>query len=83
MREENMQKIIGISQFKIHALEILDRISKYQESAIITKRGKPIVRIIPYRGSETKLEAGKLAHYLVFEKDIVTPLGEEIWDAAQ
>ena len=78
-----MQKMMGISQFKIHALEILDRISKSQESVTITKRGKPIVRIIPYRSSETKLEPGKLAHYLVFEKDIVTPLGAEMWDAAE
>jgi hypothetical protein len=26
---------------------------------------------------------GKLANYLVFEKDIVSPLGEEMWDACK
>ena len=77
-----MPKTMGISQFKIHALQILDGISKSQESMIITKRGKPIVRIIPYRGAEAQPKPGKLSHYLVFEDDIVTPLGEDIWEAA-
>jgi prevent-host-death family protein len=77
-----MQKKMGISNFKIHALQILDGIAKSQEDLIITKRGKPIVRIIPYRETEEQPEPGKLSHCLVFEKDIVTPLGEDIWDAA-
>ena len=50
---------------------------------VITKRGKPLVRIVPYRGAETKPEPGKLAGYLVFEKDIVSPLGNKIWNAAR
>lgn len=73
---------MGISQFKIHALKILDEISKTRESIIITKRGKPIVQIIPYGPAEARPEPGQLSHHLVFEKDIVTPLGEDIWDAA-
>ena len=78
-----MKKVMGISQFKIHALKILDNIARSQESIVITKRGKPIARIIPYRNIETQPEAGKLSRYLVFEKDIVSPIGEEIWDATQ
>ncbi|MCF7975073.1 MAG: type II toxin-antitoxin system Phd/YefM family antitoxin, partial [Phycisphaerae bacterium] len=32
---------MGISEFKAHALKILDLIAKSHQSLIITKRGKP------------------------------------------
>ncbi len=76
-------KTMGISQFKTHALKILDQVAKSQESIIITKRGKPLAQVIPYRNSDMNPKPGKLANYLVFEKDIVSPLGEEMWDACK
>jgi prevent-host-death family protein len=74
---------MGISQFKAHALKILDQVAKSQEGIIITKRGKPLAQIIPYRSSDMNPKPGKLANYLVFEKDIVSPLGEKMWDASK
>ncbi len=74
---------MGISEFKAHALKILDQVAKSQESIVITKRGKPIAQVIPYRNSDMNPKPGKLANYLVFEKDIVSPLGEEMWDACK
>ena len=74
---------MGISQFKAHALKILDQVAKTQESIIITKRGKPLAQVIPYRNSDMNPKPGKLADYLVFEKDIVSPLGEEMWEACK
>ncbi len=74
---------MGISEFKAHALKILDQVAKLQESIVITKRGKPIAQVIPYRNSDMNPKPGKLANYLVFEKDIVSPLGEKMWDACK
>ena len=74
---------MGISHFKAHALKVLDQVAKSQEGIIITKRGKPLAQILPYRSSNMKAKPGKLAHYLVFEKDIVSPLGEDMWDACK
>ena len=74
---------MGINQFKTYALKILDQIEKSQEGIIVTKRGKPLARVIPYRSMETKPEPGKLTDYLIFEKDIVTPLGEDMWGACK
>ena len=65
---------MGISQFKTHALKVLDQIAKSQVGIIVTKRGKPLAQVIPHRSSEIKPKPGKLADYLVFEKDIVSPL---------
>ncbi len=76
-------KAVGISQFKAHTMEILEKVSRSQENIIITKRGKPLAQIIPYHDMDTTPRPGKLANTLVFEKDIVSPLGEEMWDACQ
>jgi prevent-host-death family protein len=74
---------MGISEFKTHALKIIDQVSKTQETIVITKRGKPLAQIIPYRGSLSNHTPGKLADTLVFEKDIVSPLNEDMWDACK
>ena len=74
-------KTLAITDFKAHALQILGRIAKTKESVVITKRGKPIVEVIPF--STSKPAPGKLSEALVFEKDIVSPLGEDIWDACK
>ena len=76
-------KTMGISEFKAHALKILNEVAKSQETILITKRGKPIAQVVPHRKSEMKPTPGKLADAFVFEKDIVTPLGEEPWEACQ
>lgn len=76
-------KTMGVSQFKAHALKILDQISKTREEIVITKRGKPLAQIIPYRSQDKKPVPGKLSETFVFEKDIITPLGEEMWESSK
>jgi prevent-host-death family protein len=74
---------MGISRFKTHALKILDQVAITQESIVITKRGKPLAQLIPYRNLISDHKPGKLADTLVFENDIVSPLGEEMWDSCK
>lgn len=76
-------KTMAISQFKTNALKTIDWIAKTKESVIITKRGKPMAQVVPIIGSGLRKKPGKLAHTLIFEKDILTPLGEEIWEACR
>jgi len=76
-------KTMGISQFKAQALRILDQIAKTREEIVITKRGKPLAQIIPYRNKDENPIPGKLADAYVFEKDIISPLGEEIWESCK
>lgn len=72
-----------ISEFKARALETIGRLAKSRESIIITKRGKPVARVIPYVPTSDAPAPGKLAAALVFEKDIVSPLGAELWEAGR
>jgi antitoxin (DNA-binding transcriptional repressor) of toxin-antitoxin stability system len=50
---------------------------------VITKRGKPLAQITPYRTSGITPKPGRLSDTLVFEKDVISPLGEEMWDACK
>ena len=74
-------KTMAGTEFKAHALRVLDGVAKRRESVIVTKRGKPVAEIIPY--AEPKPQAGSLADTLVSEGDIISPLGADLWDAAR
>jgi prevent-host-death family protein len=76
-------RTIAISEFKAHALKVLGEVEKTRETIIITKRGKPIANVTPHRNTEADNVPGKLSDAFVFEKDIVTPFGEELWEACR
>lgn len=73
-------KTMAISEFKAHALKVIDQISQDHEAIVITKRGNPIARILPYEATEHLAQPGQLADTLLFEEDIISPLGEELWE---
>ena len=75
-------KSMAISEFKARALRILDEVARSGESVLITRRGKPLAQVVPFDQKE-KNEPGKLADTLVFEDDIVSPLGEDMWEASR
>lgn len=35
------------SEFKARCLEVMDRVAETGESVVVTKRGKPVVRLLP------------------------------------
>lgn len=74
-------KTMAITEFKAHALQVLGNVAARKERVVVTKRGKPLAEIVPYVGSEAG--PGQLANTLVFEKDIVSPLGSESWNACK
>jgi prevent-host-death family protein len=76
-------KTMAISEFKTQALKVLNEIAHSKEPVVITKRGRPLAQVVAFRKSETKATPGKLAAAFVFEKDIITPLGPELWEAGQ
>jgi prevent-host-death family protein len=82
-REEAAMKKIAISKFKANALEIVDQVAKTKQGLVITRRGKPLAEVVPFRGEDDRPVPGKLSEALVFEKDIVSPLGEDIWEACR
>ena len=71
-------KTMAITEFKMHALRVIGEVAETREPVVVTKRGKPLAEIVPF--AEKKPSPGKLAEALVFEHDIVSPLGEDLWN---
>jgi len=74
---------MAVSEFKAHALEAVGRVARSREGIVITKRGKPVALVVPYQPPATSIKPGRLSQALVFEKDIVSPLGEKLWESAR
>jgi prevent-host-death family protein len=52
-------KKMAISEFKSHALKVLNDLCKDHEPIVITKRGKPIAEVVAYK--EKNIEMGGFA----------------------
>jgi prevent-host-death family protein len=40
-------KTIPAGQFKVHCLSIMDEVQAKRQAVVITKRGKPVARLVP------------------------------------
>lgn len=74
-------RTMNITEFKAQALKVLSEVAERRESVIVTKRGRPVAEVVPY--TDPQPGADSLADTLVFEKNIVSPLGSDDWEAAQ
>ncbi len=72
-------KNIQASEFKAKCLKIMDDVARTGEEVVITKNGKAISKLVPYREPRQSLfgiHAGKL----IIHGDILAPIGDE-WKA--
>ena len=75
-----MEKMISKSQFKPRALQYFREIEKTGKELIISDRGKPVLKIVPY--TENPEEALKALRDTVAKYDDPTePVGLEDWKA--
>lgn len=42
-----MAKTIAVSQLKTHCLRLIEEVAQHRTELIITKRGKPMARLVP------------------------------------
>jgi len=75
-----METRIGAGDFKAKCLQLLNDVERRREPLVITKRGKPVARLVPMP-PETQL-FGALAGSVLDETDIVAPIDAE-WDSAK
>lgn len=73
-----MQQIVSKAQFKAQALEYLRNVEKQKQPLIITHAGKPVVKVVPYKETET---LASLRGSVVYYKDPNEPVGLEDWEA--
>jgi prevent-host-death family protein len=70
---------ISKSQFKPRALEIFRRVERTGEEVVITDRGRPVVRLVPYR-EDPEAALKSLRGSVVAYEDPLEPVGMEDWE---
>jgi prevent-host-death family protein len=67
---------IPAGQFKARCLAILDDVQRQRRGVLITKRGKPVARVVPVEDADGR---DSLRGSVLYEGDLVSPLSER-WD---
>jgi prevent-host-death family protein len=70
---------MAAGEFKARCLRVMDQVAATGEAVVITKRGTPVVRVMPVGRRPAEL-FGALRGSLAIVGDVVSPTGER-WDA--
>ncbi len=65
-----------ITAFKAHALRRIGQVAASKEPITITRRGLPVVEIVPWKPKTSENPFGKLAGSVLYEEDIVSPAAD-------
>ncbi len=73
-----------ISEFKAKCLAVLDRVHSGGDPVLITRRGKPLVRVVPIaKRSGCPRKLGALAGEATVRGDIVHTAFSEDWESLE
>ena len=70
---------ISAGQFKAQCLKLMDEVKTRHEEVVITKRGKPVARLVPCEETQVPIH-GFMKNTVTIIGDVVSPTGEK-WDA--
>lgn len=73
-------KKIPAGEFKARCLKVMERVAATGEGVIVTKRGRPVVRVVP-AGDDSRPFVGRLSGTATHIGDIVRPI-DEPWEAS-
>jgi prevent-host-death family protein len=81
MAEKNEPLEVSASDLKNSWHEFLERVSQGRQEVVVTRYGRPIVKLSPYEGQgDAGGIFGSLAGSVTVHGDITAPVGET-WDA--
>ena len=72
----NAPRTIKASEFKAKCLQLMDEVAESGEEIVITKNGKPVSRLVPYR-EKPRAPFGKYKDIIQVHGDIVSPMPAE------
>jgi prevent-host-death family protein len=69
-------RTIPASAFKAKCLALLDEVAEQRQPLVVTKRGKPVARVVPIEKPRSLIGT---VEYLVDEAELIKPLYED-WE---
>ena len=77
-----MTKTVSKSRFKAHALELFRQVERSGGEIIITDRGRPVLKVVPYAAEPSRL-LSELRDSVVRYEDPEEPVAAEAWEALE
>ena len=74
-----MKEKIAAGEFKATCLGLLDEVQRQHKEIVITKRGKPVAKLVPVNDRPESF-IGSMKGTMEIVGDIISPIGEK-WDA--
>ncbi len=74
-------RIVPKSVFKAHALQFFREVEQTGESLIITDRGRPVLRLVPFQETNTEEILATFKGAVKLYDSPVEPVGEDDWGA--
>ena len=74
-----MKSHMGAGEFKAKCLHLLDEVQRSRKEIVITKRGRPVARLLPAEEDAPAL-FGRMKDSAELRDDLIAPTGEK-WDA--
>ena len=71
---------IAAGEFKTRCLSLMEEVRQHHRTITITKRGKPVARLVPADDAVAPALFGLLKGHALISGDIVAPTGET-WNA--
>lgn len=68
------QRRIPAAEFKAKCLALLDEVAEKRETLVVTKRGKPVARVVPAEEPPSLIGSGR---QLVSDDELIKPLYED------
>ena len=73
-------KTITAGEFKARCLTLMDDVRKNREPILITKRGKPVAKLVPAE-NEGRQFLGRLEGIIRIVGDIESPIEPDAWES--
>jgi prevent-host-death family protein len=81
-KKQGGERTLGISEFKSHCLALIDELQS-GGTLVVTKRGKPVARVVAFREEPKGSTMGMLRHEGRLSSDIIEFNLADEWDAAK
>lgn len=75
-------KRVSAAEFKARCLKIMDEVAETNEPVVVTKHGRPVVRLVAEVGAEPKPLVGRLKGSVTYEGDLISPIDVR-WEAME
>jgi prevent-host-death family protein len=74
-------KKIAAGEFKARCLTLMEDVRSTREPLVITKRGKPVAKLVPADDGEEKEFIGRLKGVFRVVGDIESPIEPDAWES--